>query len=230
MIELIVFSLTSVFIFSLTILYTKRMIQAQHEYQEAKTILNDIILSFNKQLEMQESRLESTNNIMKNLSNKEIRISKTLDSHAGELKLMSNITSKIDFSTTSTKLDFIEKEVNALKLLKDDLLAKISNMEKNKKHQELESRIESAIPIKREKALDPLTDTELTVLRFLASEGEQTAPEIKRQILLSREHTARLMKKLYAEGYLERSANKIPFKYRLKEEMKKILGNPEQKN
>lgn len=207
------------------------MFQAQHKYREAKGILNDIILSFNKQLEKQESRLESTKNIIDNLSNRETKISKTLESHAGELKIISDKTSGIDLNETSTKINFIEKELNALKLLKDNLLTKISKMEKNGIHQkESESRIESAIPIKREKALDPLTDTELTVLKFLASEGEQTAPEIKKQILLSREHTARLMKKLYAEGYLERSANKIPFRYRLKEEMKEILGSPEQKN
>jgi DNA-binding MarR family transcriptional regulator len=114
--------------------------------------------------------------------------------------------------------------------LRDDLLEKISEIEKSGIHKkEPEPKIKSAIPIKREKALDPLTETELTVLKLLASEGEKTAPNIKSRIMLSREHTARLMKKLYTDGYLERSANRIPFKYRLKEEMQKILGSPDQR-
>ncbi|HDD70352.1 MAG TPA: MarR family transcriptional regulator, partial [Candidatus Bathyarchaeota archaeon] len=69
--------------------------------------------------------------------------------------------------------------------------------------------------------------TELTVLEMLSSEGPKTAPEIKERIKLSREHTARLMKKLYEEGYLERDTNKIPFKYRIKKEMEKILKKAE---
>ena len=206
------------------------MIQAQNKYREAKTILDDIILSFCRQLKKQESKLISTNNRIKDLSNRETRISRTLENYVGELRLISDKTSRINLNETSNKIDSIEKELNALKILKDNLFSKISKMEKNGVHQKEPEPIESAIPIRREKALDPLTDTELTVLKLLASEGEKTAPEIKTQIMLSREHTARLMKKLYAEGYLERSANRIPFKYRLKEEMQKILGSPEQKN
>lgn len=231
MIETLVIGITLTFILFLTILYTKRMIQAQNKYLEAKTILDDIILSFSKQLEKQESRLVSTNNRIKDLSNRETRIFKNLEDYADELKSISDKTSRIDLNETSNKISSIENELNALKIAKDNLLAKISNIEKNGIYQKSpEPRIESAIPIRREKALDPLTDTELTVLKLLASEGEKTAPEIRTQILLSREHTARLMKKLYAEGYLERSANRIPFKYRLKEEMQKILGSPEQQN
>jgi len=58
-------------------------------------------------------------------------------------------------------------------------------------------------------------------------EGPKTAPEIKDRIRLSREHTARLMKKLYEEGYLERDTSKIPFKYRVKKEMEKLLKKTE---
>jgi DNA-binding MarR family transcriptional regulator len=78
--------------------------------------------------------------------------------------------------------------------------------------------------------LAQLTETELLVLEFLSTEGEKTAPEIKDKVKLSREHTARLMKKLYEKGYLERSSNKIPFTYRLKEEMQRFLNKPEQKS
>jgi DNA-binding Lrp family transcriptional regulator len=72
-----------------------------------------------------------------------------------------------------------------------------------------------------------LTDTEIAVLEMLSAEGAKTAPEIKERVQLSREHTARLMKKLYEEGYLERETGKIPFKYCVKKEMENLLKKPE---
>ncbi len=83
------------------------------------------------------------------------------------------------------------------------------------------------IPIKRDKALAALTETEIVVLEMLSKEGSKTAPEIKERVQLSREHTARLMKKLYEEGYLEREAGKIPFRYSIKKEMEALLQRVE---
>ena len=62
---------------------------------------------------------------------------------------------------------------------------------------------------------------------MLSKEGAKTAPEIKERVQLSREHTARLMKKLYEEGYLEREAGKIPFRYSIKKEMEALLQKVE---
>ena len=81
--------------------------------------------------------------------------------------------------------------------------------------------------IKRDKAMAALTDTEIAVLEMLSKEGAKTAPEIKERVHLSREHTARLMKKLYEEGYLEREAGKIPFKYSIKKEMDSLMQKAE---
>ena len=75
----------------------------------------------------------------------------------------------------------------------------------------------------------PLTETELAVLEVLAKEGDKTAPEMRERVRLTREHTARLMKKLYEDGYLERDTRKMPYAYRLKEEMLKILKKREAK-
>jgi DNA-binding MarR family transcriptional regulator len=90
-----------------------------------------------------------------------------------------------------------------------------------------EIKIEPVMPIKRDKAMASLTDTELGVLEMLSTEGAKTAPELKERVQLSREHTARLMKKLYEEGYLERETSKIPFKYSVKKEMERLLKKPE---
>ncbi len=83
------------------------------------------------------------------------------------------------------------------------------------------------VPIKRDKALAALTDTEIVVLEMLSKEGAKTAPEIKERVHLSREHTARLMKKIYEEGYVDREAGKIPFRYTIKKEMEALLQKTE---
>ena len=92
-----------------------------------------------------------------------------------------------------------------------------------------EVKNEPVILIRRDKAMATLTDTEIAVLEMLSSEGPKTAPEIKDRVQLSREHTARLMKKLYEEGYLERETGKIPFKYSVKKEMEKLMQKTESK-
>jgi DNA-binding MarR family transcriptional regulator len=61
------------------------------------------------------------------------------------------------------------------------------------------------------------TPTELQVLTLLAEEGAKSAPEIGRLVGRSREHSARLMKRLYEEGYVRRDQSRIPFRYSLVE-------------
>ena len=93
---------------------------------------------------------------------------------------------------------------------------------------ELEESIESAIPIKRESVLSSLNETELKVLKFLAEEGKKTALQIRDKFNFSREHSARLLKKLYEKGYLERETSGKPFLYGIKKEMLNLLKSDSQ--
>ncbi len=74
------------------------------------------------------------------------------------------------------------------------------------------------------------TPTELQVLTMLANEGPKSAPEIGRVVGRSREHTARLMKKLYEEGYIRRDQTRIPFRYSLVERVKQTFKKQETKD
>ena len=74
------------------------------------------------------------------------------------------------------------------------------------------------------------TPTELQVLTLLASEGPKSAPEIGKAVGRSREHTARLMKKLYEEGYIRRDQTRIPFRYSLVDRLKQSVKKPEAKD
>lgn len=74
------------------------------------------------------------------------------------------------------------------------------------------------------------TPTELQVLTMLANEGPKSAPEIGRVVGRSREHTARLMKKLFEEGYIRRDQTRIPFRYSLVERVKQTFKKQETKD
>lgn len=63
--------------------------------------------------------------------------------------------------------------------------------------------------------LGSLTPTERQTLEILRREGPKAAPELGRRLRKSREHTSRLMKKLYLEGYVDRESNHAPFRYKL---------------
>jgi DNA-binding transcriptional ArsR family regulator len=116
----------------------------------------------------------------------------------------------------------IDKKIEERIKTQERIVEKIAELEKIQGGYNTE--IQTVIPIRKEKALAPLTETELMVLETLAREGEKAAPEIRRRIELSREHTSRLMKKLYENGYLERDTRKIPYTYSIKKEMLKILN------
>src|SRR5208337_674408 len=99
--------------------------------------------------------------------------------------------------------------------------------------QELESiRSKPAPPVaelrpvlQEDPILDRLTPTERETLQIL-KEGPLHAPELGRRVNKSREHMARLMKRLYLEGYVDRETDQPPFRYKLNDKLRSSLGAP----
>jgi DNA-binding MarR family transcriptional regulator len=79
------------------------------------------------------------------------------------------------------------------------------------------------IPVAETSVIARLTQTELQVLELLQEKGSLPAPEIGREINKSREHTARLMKSLFEQGYVDRETGRIPFRYRLTEKIRETM-------
>ncbi|MGD0422270.1 MAG: winged helix-turn-helix domain-containing protein [Candidatus Bathyarchaeia archaeon] len=73
--------------------------------------------------------------------------------------------------------------------------------------------------------LDRLTETERETLQIL-KDGPLHAPELGRRVNKSREHMARLMKRLYLEGYVDRETDRPPFRYKLNDKLRSSLGAP----
>jgi DNA-binding MarR family transcriptional regulator len=209
-------------------LYYKRIRRVHEEYEEAKNTVGDITISVNRQFQRQEAGLRAVTHKIEIISSDNEKVVKKVEEYDKRLATLANIIEDAPAieQKLSTQIEGVNKKVDDIKAAQNKIMQRIAEVEKIK-YKVSEARIEAAIPIKKEKALAPLTETELTALETIAKEGEKTAPEIREKIKLTREHTARLMKKLYEAGYLERDTHKMPYTYRLKEEMQKILKKRE---
>jgi archaellum component FlaC len=220
--------------------YYRQIRKAQKEYEKARDFVEDIVLSFNRELKREADKLDlikfkvegnsaKADTSLKKIDNVEKRI-KPFEEQIGVItQTISQTVSKNNTSILSDLTD-LELKIKDIEATQETLRVKITGFEEQIQKITAappEIRNEPVIMLKRDKAMAALTDTEITVLEMLSKEGSKTAPEIKERVHLSREHTARLMKKLYEEGYLEREAGKIPFRYTIKKEMENLMQKAE---
>ena len=211
--------------------YYRQIRKAKKEYEKAKEAVEDIVLSFNRELQREADKIE----IMA------YRVESSTSKADAGLKRVESIEKKVapfeiqikaiaeNSADSLARVKDVDEKMRDVEASHETLKAKIAGLEEQLQKFFLvpEGKSEPVIPIKRDKAMAALTDTEVVVLEMLSMEGAKTAPEIKDRVHLSREHTARLMKKLYEEGYVERETGKIPFKYNVKKEMAKLLKKAE---
>jgi len=223
--------------------YYKQLKRAQKEYEKARDFVESIVLSFNRELRKEAEniqivayKLEGTASKVetgvKKGDNMENRIG-PLESQISQLSVeIRDMNSRSEGNNqTLEKLSGVDAKIHNLETSQEAIRSQVSGLE-----EQMQKRVAApedknemiltampVMPIRRDKAISALTDTEVTVLEFLVAEGPKTAPEIREKVQLSREHTARLMKKLYEEGYLERETGKLPFRYSVKKEMEKLL-------
>ena len=225
------------------------------EYEKAKDFIEDIVLSFDRELkresdkfDMMVSNVEGSHSVAEASYRKAERLENKIEPLETQLIALSqsqqamsqtitaNFTENMQNNTNiisglsnlSTKLQEIMSTQESLKNRITGFEEQIQKLSIAQHTQEDRTEVVlPPVPIKRDKALAALTETEIVVLEMLSKEGAKTAPEIKERVHLSREHTARLMKKIYEEGYVDREAGKIPFRYTIKKEMEALLQKAE---
>jgi chromosome segregation ATPase len=211
--------------------YYRQIRRAQKEYEKAKEAVEYIVLSFNRELKREVDKLEIVAFKVEGIASRADTSLKKADTVEKKMAPLESSVNSIAESNTRilARLTEVDTKMRDVEASQETLKTKITALDEQLQKVTAipEVRSEPVIPIRRDKAIAALTDTELSVLEMLSTEGPKTAPEIKERVHLSREHTARLMKKLYEEGYLERETGKIPFKYSIKKEMGKLLKKPE---
>ena len=136
-------------------------------------------------------------------------------------------------SELRSKLDVIDQKINSEKnIIKENELAatnEFSDMVKDRSHKAISHNIMAVtknlnvtgeeIAFEEEDSLR--ANTVDSILRML--EVPLTSREIQRKINKSREHTSRLLKKLYSENIVMRDESVRPYKYKITDEGRKLL-------
>jgi chromosome segregation ATPase len=213
--------------------YYRQIRKAQKEYEKARETVEDIVLSFNRELKREAERLELVAYKVEGSAAKADASLKRVDRIEQKITPIESKMKAIAENDGSvlSKIAEVDTKTQNIEAAHQTLKTRITELEEQVQKLAVVPEVQSepVIPIRRDKAMSALTDTEVIVLEMLSAEGPKTAPEIKDRVKLSREHTARLMKKLYEKGYLERETGKIPFRYSVKTEMKNFLNKAESK-
>jgi predicted transcriptional regulator len=136
-------------------------------------------------------------------------------------------------SDLRSKLDVIDQKINSEKnIIKENELAatiKLSDMAKDRSHKAISHNSGPVtknlnvtgedIALEEEDTLR--ANTVDSILRML--EVPLTSREIQRKINKSREHTSRLLKKLYSENIVMRDESVRPYKYKITDEGRRLL-------
>ena len=211
--------------------YYRQIRKAQKEYEKARGAVEDIVMSFNREIKRDADKLQQVAFKVEGIASKSdgsVKRAVTFEKEISRVASQMNTFSENNAGILA-RLDVAETKTREVEASHETLKARITALDEQlqKIAATPEVRSEPVIAIRREKAIGALTETELTVLEMLSAESAKTAPEIREKVQLSREHTARLMKKLYEEGYLERETGKIPFRYSVKKEMERLMKKPE---
>lgn len=136
-------------------------------------------------------------------------------------------------SDLRSKLDVIDQKINPEKnIIKENKLATTvdsSDMVKDRSHKATSHNslpVTKNMNVTREDIVfeeeDTLrANTVESILRML--ETPLTSREIQRKISKSREHTSRLLKKLYSENIVMRDESARPYKYKITDEGRRLL-------
>ena len=205
-----------------TIRYCGLLKLAQGEYAKAKNIVGEIVLSFKRREDRQNETIEQ---LAFQVEAAHSFIERLQSHFRGIESQFKDLTSFVKTEPTKDEeiaahVDLIKKEVETLAENQQKFQYQLAEFEKNA--QQIRKEEKSLPLVEASKPSTNPTETEQEILQFLMNEGAKTAPEVEERVGKTREHTARLMKKLWQEGYIERDTHRIPYIYRVTENLKNM--------
>jgi chromosome segregation ATPase len=196
------------------ILYYRRLRLVNIEYSEARNVVEGIVITFksrydalSSELHQLKTQISVVQSDTQEMVEKTSQFNKLMENGLEEYENLKKPTSDISKSLTALQED-IKKLKDTQESLEYKISSSVSRLPPTTRQQPSIARDNTNSEVD-----SGLTETENIVLEFLLSEGPKTAKEVEVKIGKTREHTARLMKKLWQEGYVERETHKIPFTY-----------------
>lgn len=211
---LMLFAVTTIASF----IYYKRISQAQEEYEESRDIVRGITNGFTRQISRLTAAIsgfESDASDAQRMAAQALEASKIAveasNSGVDERKLLAE-----RFEGTEKNIEEIRKEIQEISRRPVPLVRAVP--------------MDAPIPLQQGDVLDQLTPTEFEVLTLIDEMGEGSVPEIRERIQKTREHTARLLKKLFDTGFIDRNTSSMPYRYHLRKEIVALVKNHQARN
>jgi hypothetical protein len=211
---LMLFAVTTIASF----IYYKKISQAQEEYEESRDLVRGITNGFTRQisrLTAMISGFESDASEAQRVAAQALEATRVAveasKSGVDERKLLAQ-----RFEGTENSIEEIRKEIRELSKRPVPLVRAVP--------------LDAPIPLQQGDVLDQLTPTEFDVLTLIDEMGEGSVPEIRERIQKTREHTARLLKKLFDKGFIDRNTSSMPYRYHLRKEVVELVKNHQARN
>jgi len=190
-------------------------------YREARQLLSAMVASLSSRIGQNEKLTKALSEDVQILTASQVRLREDMRLEDRE-RLLGYMQDWISNSKA-----FVEKVDDLQKKLKD---AEVQ-LQQLRRHVDRLSIAERgtqdgtpiAVGVVTRQTLTRLSSTEKQVLELLMG-GPKAGPEISRLMTKSREHTARLMKLLFEQGFVERETNRQPYEYRLNNRVRTAMG------
>jgi hypothetical protein len=188
----------------------QRVVMAQAEYEDSKDAVRNISSGFTRQVKRMESELDRIE--------REALQAKYMASEAINSRQETGDATLKGLEKVKELSDRVENIESSIEAMRGDL-QKIASQPRIV-HQ---VPVTAPIPLESDNILQQITGTEFDVLKMIVDLGEGTVPEIKDVIGKTREHTARLLKKLYEKGYIDRNTSSMPYRYSIRKEIRELI-------
>ncbi len=192
-------------------IYYKRIKQAQTEYEGSKDLVRSITHVFVSQVE---KISKSIARMQRDASDAQHVAGEALDTSRDAIGAAEE--SREETKRLAERINDVDKSISSMR-------EEIQKLVERPAIAPVQARVEAPIPVEGDAVLENLTETELEVLALIEEIGEGTVPEIRERIGKTREHTARLLKKLYERGFIDRNTSGMPYRYSVRKEIKELI-------
>ncbi len=192
-------------------IYYKRIQQAHVEYENSKDIVRVITSGFSRQLRKVAGSIMAAE---RDAADAQLTAAEAIRTSVEAIEAVKNNSGKV--SELSVKMDETDKTITSLR-------EEIQSLARRRPVIAVQPSVEGAIPMRQDAVLDQLTPTELGVLMLIEETGEASGPAIREKVNKTREHTARLLKKLFDSGFIDRNTSGMPYRYSVRKEIKALI-------
>jgi len=206
---------TTIALFLVTIvasyIYYRRITMAQAEYESSKESVMNITSGFTRQVRRMVADLRK------------------MEGDAAQARHMAEEALKMGRGSNEATLKGLEKvkelngRVEGIEGNVEKMRVELQKLATQPRVAPTPTQVDAPIPVQGEDVFKKLTDTELGVLQMIMDLGEGSVPEIRNKISKTREHTARLLKKLYDSGFIDRNTSGMPYRYSVRKEIRDLL-------